>query len=116
MRIVTEDGGVVLGRRVATTRDALTGVFGGRLRPRILLESGTESEWVAQQVEGLGHEGVVADPHYAPMYGERTRRVQTDKRDVAARAEANRRGRYRPAHRVSALHRQRRRHRQGRDQ
>ena len=116
IRIVTDDGALLLSRRVATTRDALTAVFGGRPRQRILLESGTGSEWVAQHLEGLGHEVIVADPNYAPMYGERTRRIKTDKRDVAALAEANRRGLYRPAHRVSAVHRDMRRHLQVRDQ
>ena len=43
----------------------------------------------------------MADPNYAPMYGELRRRVKTDRRDVAALAEANRRGWYRAAHRRS---------------
>ena len=51
---------------------------------RVLLESSTESEWVAQTLEGLGHEVVVADPNYLPMYGARSRKVKTDRRDVAA--------------------------------
>jgi transposase len=101
IRIVTADGAVVFERRVPTRRDQLTTVFGGRMAMRILLESSTESEWVAQHLEELGHEVVVADPNYAPMYGERTRRIKTDRRDVAALAEANRRGFYRSAHRVS---------------
>ena len=66
---------------------------------RVLLETGTESEWVAQALEAAGHAVIVADPNYAPMYGELRRRVKTDRRDVAALAEANRRGWYRPAHR-----------------
>jgi transposase len=90
----------VLDQRIATRRDRFTWVFGARPAMRILLETGTESEWVAQHLESLGHEVVVADPNYAPMYGERTRRIKTDKRDVAALAEANRREIYRPAHRV----------------
>jgi transposase len=69
---------------------------------RILVETGTESEWVAQALEAAGHAVVVVDPNYAPMYGDLQRRVKTDRRDVAALAEANRRGWYRPAHRVSA--------------
>lgn len=101
IRIVTETGAVVVERRVPTRPAALTAVFGGRARMRILLETGTESEWVAEHLEGLGHEVVVADPNYAPMYGERTRRIKTDKRDVGALGEANRRGWFRPAHRVS---------------
>jgi transposase len=105
IRIVTSDGRVVLDQRIATRRERFTWLFGERPAMRILLETGTESEWVAQHLESLGHEVVVADPNYAAMYGERTRRIKTDKRDVAALAEANRRGIYRPAHRVSARQR-----------
>lgn len=102
IRIVDERGCAMLERRIATTRERLTAVFGVRARMRVLVESGTGSEWVAQHLEDLGHEVVVADPNYTPMYGSRTRRIKTDRRDVAALAEANRRGLYRPAHRVSA--------------
>jgi transposase len=116
IRIVTAEGEVVLHRRSATRRDVLTTVFGERPRMRILLESGTESEWVAQHLEGLGHEVVVADPNYAPMYAHRGRGIKTDRRDVIALAEANRRGMYRAAHRVSAAQRTVRRHLQVRDQ
>jgi len=49
---------------------------------RILIEAGTESEWVARCLEGLGHEVIVADPNYASMYGQRQRRVKTDRRDA----------------------------------
>jgi transposase len=116
IRIIDEDGAVVVERRIATTRARLTDVFGSRPPQRILLESGTGSEWVAQHLEGLGHAVVVADPNYAPMYGHRTRRIKTDRRDVAALAEANRLGVYRPAHRVSAPQRDVRRRLRVRDQ
>lgn len=102
IRIVAEDESVVLDRRVDTTREDLARIFSERARMRILLESSTESEWVAQHLEGLGHEVIVADPNYAAMYGARLRRVKTDKRDVAALALACRRGTYRAAHRASA--------------
>src|SRR6059036_1015564 len=102
IRIVREDGTVILERRVDTTRAEWDRMFGGRTRMRILLESSTESEWVAPHLEGLGHEVVVADPNYAAMYGSRSRKVKTDRRDVAALAEANRTGVFRRAHRVSA--------------
>ena len=72
---------------------------------RILVEASTESEWVAQHLETLGHEVIVADPTFAPMYSERSRRVKTDRRDVAALAEACQRGCYRAAHRRSAAQR-----------
>jgi transposase len=32
---------------------------------RNLVEASTESEWVAQHLEALGHEVIVADPNFA---------------------------------------------------
>jgi transposase len=101
VRIITETG-EVLDRRIPTTRDRFTAMFWGRTRMRILLEASTESEWVAQHLEILGHEVVVADPNYTPMDGQRSRRVKTDQRDVAALTEACQRGIYRVVHRRSA--------------
>jgi hypothetical protein len=43
-------------------------------------------------VEGLGHEAIVADPNFAPMYATRTRKVKTGHRDARARAIAGRLG------------------------
>lgn len=102
IRIIDEQETVVLDRRIDTTREEFARLFGGRSRMRMLLESSTESEWVAQHLEHLGHEVIVADPNYTPMYGSRSRKVKTDKRDVAALAIACRRGIYRAAHRASA--------------
>jgi transposase len=97
--------GSVTERRIATTRPQLTAVLGGRPPARVLLEASTESEWVARHLESLGHEVVVADPGYAPMYATRSRRVKTDKRDARTLAEACRLGAYRPAHRLSEAQR-----------
>lgn len=105
VRIVTAERTVIFERRIVTRADQFAVVFGGRDRMRILLESSTESEWVATCLEELGHEAIVADPNYAAMYGTRTRRIKTDRRDVAALAEANRTGIYRPAARVSPAQR-----------
>jgi transposase len=88
-------------RRFRLDRPNLVRFFSDRPASRVLIESCTESEWVAQYLEGLGHEVVVADPNYAAMYGERNRRVKTDGRDADALFEANRLGIYRPAHRRS---------------
>jgi transposase len=76
-------------------------VLGERPRARIVIEASTESEWVARCLEELGHEVVVADPNYAPMYSTRSRRVKTDRRDAQALMDACRLGAYRPAHRTS---------------
>jgi transposase len=102
VRIIDGEGQVIRERRIATAATRLIEGFAGHGGMRILLETGTESEWVAQVLEGAGHEVIVADPNYAPMYGELRRTVKTDRRDVAALAEANRRGWYRATHRVSA--------------
>jgi transposase len=97
--------GAMTEQRIVTSRDRFVAVFGNRAPARILLEASTESEWVAQCLEALGHEVIVADPNYAPMYATRSRRVKTDRRDARTLAEALRLGAYRPAHRVSATRR-----------
>jgi transposase len=97
--------GTVTEQRIVTSRERFTAVFGARPAARILLEASTESEWVAQCLEALGHEVIVADPNYAPMYATRSRRVKTDKRDARTLAEALKLGAFRPAHRVSAARR-----------
>ena len=101
IRIVTTSGQTI-DHRIATTRERFTHVFWGRPRMRILVEASTESEWVAQHLEHLGHEVIVADPNYGPMYGHRSRRIKTDRRDVAALTDACQHGTYRLAHRRSA--------------
>jgi transposase len=109
IRIVERDGTAVIERKITTTAEALRAVFATQARARILIESGTESEWVAQAIEACGHEVIVASPSYALMYGHRNPQIKTDRRDVVALAEACRHGIYRAAHRVSAEQRQRRR-------
>jgi transposase len=109
IRLVTAAGEVTFERRVPTTREHLTTVFRDRPRARVLIESSTESEWVAQTIEACGHDVVVAAPGYALMYGHRHPHIKTDRRDVVALAEACRLGIYRPAHRVCAAQRRRRR-------
>lgn len=94
-------GGELLERRIQTTRERFAAALAGRARARILIEASTESEWAARCLEQLGHEVIVADPNYAPMYAQRTRKVKTDRRDARALAEACRLGAYRPAHRTS---------------
>ena len=103
---ILTDTGEVLERTIQTQRDRFAAVLGRRAPARVLLEATTESEWVAQCLEGLGHEVIVADPNYAPMYPERRRRVKTNRRDARTLATAARLGAYRAAHRVSGVQRQ----------
>jgi len=98
--ILTPEG-ELMERRIPTTRESFAAALGGRPRSRMLIEASTESEWAARCLEQLGHEVIVADPNYAPMYAQRTRKVKTDRRDARALAEACRLGAYRPAHRTS---------------
>jgi transposase len=50
--VLTEDGALVE-RRIKTERASLHALFGGRPRARILVESSTESEWVARSSKDL---------------------------------------------------------------
>jgi len=87
--------------RIATTPARLVEELGRRPTSRIVLESGTESEWVARVLEQIGHEVIVADPNFAPMYSTRNKRIKTDRRDARALCDACQKGDYRPAHRRS---------------
>src|SRR5205085_3238347 len=93
--------GELIERRIKTDREHISELLSKRPPARLLIESSTESEWVARYLEGLGHEVIVADTNFAPMYATRSRRVKTDKRDARTLAEACRLGAYRPAHRTS---------------
>jgi transposase len=101
----TADGQLVE-RRMKTTREELSRFFSERPRTRILLEAATESEWVAQHLEGMGHEVIVGDPNFAPMYSTLSKKIKTDKRDARALCDACEKGNYRPAYRGTAARRQ----------
>jgi transposase len=98
---ILAEGGEVVEQRIRTEPERLAALLGTRPRARILIEASTDSEWVARCLEALGHEVIVADPNFAPMYATRSRKVKTDRRDARALAEACRLGAYRPAHRLS---------------
>lgn len=98
---ILTDEGKVIERRIRTEQARFAALLGGRPPARILLEASTESEWIARCLEALGHEVIVGDPNYAPMYAHRRRRVKTDRRDARTLAEACRIAAYRPTHRAS---------------
>ena len=97
---ILAEGGEVIEQRIRTEPARFDAVLGSRPRARIVIEASTDSEWVARCLEALGHEVIVADPNFAPMYATRTR-IKTDRRDARALAEACLLGAYRPAHRLS---------------
>ena len=98
---ILAEGGELIEERIRTEPERFAAVLGQRPRARILLEASTDSEWVARCLEGLGHEVIVGDPNFAPMYATRTRKVKTDRRDARALRDACLLGAYRPAHRLS---------------
>ena len=98
--ILAEEGELIE-QRIRTEPERFAAVLGPRPRARMLIEASTDSEWVARCLEALGHEVIVVDPNFAPMYATRTRKVKTDRRDARALAEACLLGAYRPAHRLS---------------
>jgi transposase len=98
---ILAEGGEVIEQRIRTEPERFAAVLGSRPRARIVIEASTDSEWVARCLEALGHEVIVADPNFAPMYATRSRKVKTDRRDARALAEACLLGAYRPAHRLS---------------
>jgi hypothetical protein len=81
---ILAEGGELIERRIHTEPQRFAAVLGDRPRARILIEASTDSEWVARCLEGVGHEVIVADPNFAPMYATRTRKVKTDRRDARA--------------------------------
>src|ERR1044072_239995 len=94
--ILAEEGEIIE-QRIRTEPEGFAAVLGSRPRARILIEASTDSEWVARGLDALGHEVIVADPNFAPMYATRSRKVKTDRRDPRALAEACLLGAYRPA-------------------
>ena len=98
---ILAEGGELIEQRIRTEPERFAAVLGPRPRARILIEASTDSEWVARCLEALGHEVIVADPNFAPMYATRTRKVKTDRRDARALMDACVLGAYRPAHRLS---------------
>ncbi len=102
---IQADDATITDRRIATSRERFTAVFGERPPARILLEMSTESVWVARHLESLGHEVIVADPNDAPMYANRSRRTKTDKRDARTLMNACETGAWRPAYRLSEARR-----------
>ena len=57
---IAADDGAITDRRIATSQERVTAVFGERPRARILLEASTESAWVARHLESRGHDVLVA--------------------------------------------------------
>jgi transposase len=100
--------GELIEKRIKTERESLAQFFGRLPQSRILLEASTISQWVARHLAEFGHEVIIADPNFAPMYATRSKRIKTDKRDARALCEACKLGAYREIHCVSDEQKRRR--------
>ena len=97
---VTDGAGrVLLERVVRTDEEGLGSVLRGRKRLRCLLEASPMAEWVAEVVEGLGHEAVVIDTRKAS--GVIRTKKKTDKLDARNLAKMGRTGWFTSVHRKS---------------
>jgi len=99
--VLSSDGKVVLEQRTPTSGPNLVDLLGVYLPARVIIEASTLSEYIARALENAGHQVIVADPNFAPMYSTRSKKIKTDKRDARTLAEAALRGTYRLSHRIS---------------
>ena len=97
---ILAEGGEVVEQRIRTEPERFAAVLGTRPRARILIEASTDSEWVARCLEALGHEVIIADPNFAPMYATRSRKGFERQERVQLCADDHPLG-----HRASNLHR-----------
>lgn len=84
--------------RCNTKKDDLAVALSKFPKARVLLEASTSSQWVATHLISLGHDVVVGDTRFTPMYSQANKRIKTDKRDARALADALRMGAYRAVH------------------
>ena len=70
--------------RFATNRASLARAFEGASRWRVILEAGPQTNWIARELEGWGHEVVVANPRKLSQITQSSRK--SDRVDAAALA------------------------------
>lgn len=86
--VLDESGAVVDTVRVRTTQVALERYLGTHKRARVVIEVGTHSRWVADLIQRIGHEVVVANPRQVRLISRR--RVKTDQSDALLLARLGR--------------------------
>lgn len=74
------DGQVLREASVATTKKAITQVFGAMGQARVAIEVGTHSPWVSRLLERLGHEVIVANARQVKLIAQSSRK--TDRVDA----------------------------------
>src|SRR5919109_3884310 len=79
--VLNVDGAVIDEGRVTTTPEALRRRFGGLVRMRLVLETGTHSPWISRLLEECGHEVLVANARQLRLI------AQSDSKNDRADAE-----------------------------
>ena len=110
--VVNEQGVIIREQLVATEEADLRQAVAGLGRLRCVVEAAPLAEWVAQLLEGLGHEVVVIDPRRAKAVIQT--KNKTDKLDARNLAKLAQTGWYTAVHRKSFAARLRRTHLQAR--
>jgi transposase len=88
--VLNEKGEITRESSVATTKKAMTQVFGPRKRCRIAVEVGTHSPWVSRLLSGFGHEVVVANARQVQLISHSSRKDdQLDARTLARLARVD---------------------------
>lgn len=72
--VLDEQGDVIAEGSVASTKAGMEKLFGTMPRCRIAIETGCHSPWVSRQLQGFGHEVIVANPRNVRLIGESTRK------------------------------------------
>jgi transposase len=86
--VMTSRGRIDQETKVATTPAGLGEFFGGRATMRVYIEAGGQSDWVARQLEGMGHDPRVIDPGQARAIG--WSKLKNDKVDARLLADLGR--------------------------
>ena len=88
MCVLDSKGRVMEERRVRTSPEGLARRFGCEEPARVVLEVGTHSPWMSEQLKQLGHEVLVANPRRLKLiYGEHDKTDRLDAEHLTRVAE-----------------------------
>ena len=88
LHMIDAEGETVETATIRTTKEAMDVRFGSLPPLRVVLEVGTHSPWLSRQLEGYGHEVVVADPHRLRLIAQS--RQKNDRADAETLARVGR--------------------------
>ena len=79
------DGDLLGEGKFPTTTEGIDSVFGELPRSRMILEASGVTHWVARQLEGMGHEVIVANPRRVHLISKSSRKTDRNDADILAR-------------------------------